>query len=155
MEALLGATTSSRRRRDLEAGHFTGLNTALIEPTRISFTGITSTGPGEIRGYDNNNREVGLFDIANYRLTTATAGPYHNRAGMRTANFNLRRRLEGWHVPLGLQGEPRIGCKRSMYGWRASHGPTMARMEIRTPSSLRSLFSCRCTGTRFPILATG
>ena len=104
VESLFSASTSSRQRRDIEKGHFTGLNTALVRPARISFLDIDSTGPGEIRGYDNENREIDLFDIANYRITTATEGPYDNKAGTRTANLNVRRRLERFAFPVSVQG---------------------------------------------------
>ena len=53
---------------------FSRVNVALRMPVRVTFTDIDSTGPRRTQVFDNNNREVDIYDPANFVITDATGG---------------------------------------------------------------------------------
>jgi iron complex outermembrane receptor protein len=70
---------------------------------RVSFADATPDRPGSIRAFDNNNREVDLYDINNYQLNTASVTPNDNKSITRSANLNVKRRLNVFAFPFAVQ----------------------------------------------------
>ncbi|MEY4940640.1 MAG: hypothetical protein RIQ93_2375, partial [Verrucomicrobiota bacterium] len=83
-------------------GPFTGVNAVANDPVRVSFNSIPLT-PGTLRAYDNNNREIDIYDINNYRMTTATRNIRKNVAISRFARLDIGRRLEWFPFPTTVQ----------------------------------------------------
>ena len=101
-----GASISNSKtwRRYEQKGSFQSLNTALINPVRVTFEGITNARPTTTRAFDNTNREVDLYDINNYRLNTATQTDYRDhKEDVFGADLNLRRSLSLFDIPANLQ----------------------------------------------------
>ena len=101
-----GASISNSKtwRRYEQKGSFQSLNTALINPVRVSFEGITAVRPTTTRAFDNTNREVDLFDINNYRLNTATQTDYRDhKEDVFGYDLNLRRALSFLDIPGNVQ----------------------------------------------------
>jgi TonB-dependent receptor len=101
VEAGMSQSDSSRTRTN--TGQFSGLNSALTNPARVVFSEINPERPGTIRVFDNSNREIDIYDIRNYRATTATLGPYNNTSVSRSANLNVKRRFNFFPFPFALQ----------------------------------------------------
>ena len=97
-------STSKTWRRYEQKGSFQSLTTALINPVRVTFEGITAVRPTTTRAFDNTNREVDLYDINNYRLNTATQTDYRDhREDLFGGDFNLRRGLSLLDLPGAIQ----------------------------------------------------
>lgn len=84
-------------------GRFRTVNATLLMPVRIEFQGIDEVGPQSIRVFDNNNNEVSLFDIANYRLNTATSTNRDFVDEFRSGKIDLKRRINTFSMPLAVQ----------------------------------------------------
>jgi iron complex outermembrane receptor protein len=70
----------------------------------VTMTDIDDVRPGNIRVFDNSNREIDLHDINNYRLNTATELVSDvNRSEIRSGNLNLKRRLSLFSFPSSVQ----------------------------------------------------
>lgn len=102
VEAGVNQSTSTRER--MNTGQFAGFNSTLINPARVSFSNIEKDRPGGIQVFDNNNREIDIYDIRNYRGTTVTLVPYDNSSLSRSANLNVKRRLNLFPFPFAVQG---------------------------------------------------
>ncbi|MSU50742.1 MAG: TonB-dependent receptor [Opitutus sp.] len=89
--------------RDVQRGHFRQLGVALINPVRVAFTDINAVRPGKIQVFDNNNREVDIYNIDNYRLTTSNSTPRHTRETIDGGNLDLRKQLDFLPVPTAVQ----------------------------------------------------
>src|SRR5262249_26540947 len=76
-------STSTRSRPN--PGFFSGLTSVLINPVRVSFSNINPDYPGKIQVFDNNNQPVDIYDIRNYRLNTASTGPYDTASNLKSA----------------------------------------------------------------------
>ncbi|MBI4622422.1 MAG: TonB-dependent receptor [Verrucomicrobia bacterium] len=98
-----GVSQSDSSRKRTNTGQFSGLNSALTNPARIVFSDINPERPGTIRAFDNNNREIDIYDIRNYRATTATLSPYGNSSVSRSVNLNVKRRFNFFPFPFALQ----------------------------------------------------
>ena len=72
-----GVSQSDSSRTRTNTGQFSGLNSTLTNPARVVFSDNNKNPerPGTIRVFDNSNREIDIYDIRNYRATTATLGP--------------------------------------------------------------------------------
>lgn len=124
------ASDSQTWRRFDERGHFQNLGIALRNPVRIEFDGIGDVGPAIIRGYDNANNPVDLYDLRNYTLTTAnttSAGDVSDN--VEGGDFNIRRKLTLFGEPVALQ----IGASRKdqirdrhIYNYSYTYVPTVA-----------------------------
>jgi TonB-dependent receptor len=99
-------STSKFWRRYHQKGSFQSLNIAMINPVRVTFEGITPVRPTGIRVFDNNNRELDIDDISNYRLNTATSNEFRDhKENVFGSDLNLKKRLS----VLGLPGAIQIG----------------------------------------------
>jgi TonB-dependent receptor len=97
-----GVNGSVGTRSRANKGQF-GLSATLNRPVRVSFFDATPDRPGSIRVFDNTNREVDLYDINNYQLNTASVTPNDNKSITRSANLNVKRRLNVFAFPFALQ----------------------------------------------------
>lgn len=124
------ASDSQTWRRFEERGHFQNLGVALRNPVRVSFDNFNDVGPTLIRGYDNANNPVDLYDLRNYVLNTAnttSAGDVSDN--VEGGDFNLRRKLAVFGQPLHLQ----IGAAqkeqvrdRHIYNYSYTYFPAVA-----------------------------
>lgn len=103
IEAGLSESISKSVMRNRENGQFSGYAAQLTNPARVEFTEINPTRPGGIRVFDNSNREVNIYDISNYRATTASESNYDITDKYQSANLNVRRALNFLPFPTALQ----------------------------------------------------
>jgi len=97
-------STSKTWRRYHEKGSFNQLNISMLNPVRVTFEGIAPDHPARIRAFDNNNRELDLNDINNYRLTTATSNAYRDhKENLWGGDALLRRNLTILGINSSLQ----------------------------------------------------
>ncbi|MFM9092873.1 MAG: carboxypeptidase regulatory-like domain-containing protein, partial [Verrucomicrobiota bacterium] len=97
-------STSKTWRRYHEKGSFNQLNISMLNPVRVTFEGIAPDYPARIRAFDNNNRELDLNDINNYRLTTATSNAYRDhKENLWGGDALLRRNLTILGINSSLQ----------------------------------------------------
>lgn len=91
--------------RDYNASppRFRNMNITFAVPIRIEFQDMGEVGPQSIRLFDNNEREVSLFDIRNYRLSTATQNNRDYSDKFVSAKFDVRRRLQLFAFPVAVQ----------------------------------------------------
>ncbi len=104
VDSAASISNSKTWRRYEQKGSFQSLTTALINPVRVSFEGITNARPTTIRAYDNTNREVDLFNINNYRLNTAAQTDYRDhKEDVFGYNLDLRRAFSVFDIPTNFQ----------------------------------------------------
>jgi hypothetical protein len=89
--------------RDTSRGHFRQLGVAVPVPVRVAFTEINAERPGKIQVFDNNNREIDIFDIKNYRLTTSNSTPRHTVETINGGNLDLRKQIDFLPFPTAIQ----------------------------------------------------
>ncbi len=90
----------------IEKGLFNSLGIALLNPAgvRVFLEDIRPERPGTIRAFDASNREIDLFDLRNYRLSTATAGAYRDHTDETSGGeTSVRRSLKVFNVPTQVQ----------------------------------------------------
>ncbi|MBI4622088.1 MAG: TonB-dependent receptor [Verrucomicrobia bacterium] len=95
-------STTSRERP--ETDYFSSISSSLINPSRVSFTGIIPDRPGGIQAFGNDNREIDIYNPSNYQFGTATEAPYDTTSIIKSANLNVRRRFSFLPFPTALQG---------------------------------------------------
>ncbi|MEY2878913.1 MAG: hypothetical protein RLZZ15_1293, partial [Verrucomicrobiota bacterium] len=104
LDSAASISNSKTWRRYEQKGSFQSLTTALVNPVRVSFEGITAVRPATTRAFDNANREVDLYDINNYRLNTAAQTDYRDhKEDVFGYNVDLRRALTILDVPTNFQ----------------------------------------------------
>ena len=119
LDAGAAGSTSKFWRRYHQKGSFQALNIATINPVRVTFEGITPVRPARIRMFDNNNRELDLDDINNYRLNTTTSNEFRDHKEVVVgSDLNLKKRLSVFGLPGAMQigGRYRI-LDRSRRTW--------------------------------------
>ncbi len=84
-------------------GNFNAIVMALRNPVRVTFTGIGDDRPKEIHVFEDNNREIDITNISNYRITTANADNREHVLNSKYANLDVRRRLEFLPFPSAIQ----------------------------------------------------
>jgi iron complex outermembrane receptor protein len=82
---------------------FRNMNVTFAVPIRVEFRDMGGVGPRSIRLFDNNEREVSMFDIGNYRLSTATQNNRDYSDEFAGAKFDVRRRLQLFAFPVAVQ----------------------------------------------------
>ena len=102
---LAGASHSTSKGgiRDSDRGHFRQFAVGLSMPVRVSLGDISALRPGTIQVFDNNNQEVDIYNIDNYRLTTANSTPRHTVDTIDGGSLDVRKQLEGLPVPAAIQ----------------------------------------------------
>ena len=103
VEAALSTSESATKRRDDDAGMFQNFSASMNRPVRVSFLDVGSDRPGGIQVFDNNNQPVDIYDISNYRATTAALVKSINTSDSKFGNLNIRRRFEILPFPSSVQ----------------------------------------------------
>ncbi|MDO8543232.1 MAG: TonB-dependent receptor [Opitutaceae bacterium] len=97
-------STSKTWRRYEQKGSFQALNITMLNPVRVTFEGITPVRPTTIRVFDNNDRELDINDINNYRLNTVTSNDYRDHKENVLGNdVNIKKRLSVFGLPAAIQ----------------------------------------------------
>ena len=89
--------------RDQSKGHFRQMAIGLRNPARLEFRQINGVRPESLRILDNANREVDLYDIANYQLSTVNSTPRRTREDFRSASADVGRRLPWFGFPVSVE----------------------------------------------------
>jgi TonB-dependent receptor len=104
VDANVGSSQSRSWRRYLSEGNFNQMLVSLKDPARVTFEDVGVTRPGRIRAFDNNNREIDLYDIHSYRVTGADEASWGNiRDNFDSGSLNVRRSLSIFGVPSAVQ----------------------------------------------------
>lgn len=104
IDASASYASSSRARTNQENGKFfTGVNTANVNPVRVTFTEIGGLRPNGIEVLDNSNNPVDAYNINNYAMTTATDVPQKQVGGSEFGKLNVGRRLDWFSFPNSIQ----------------------------------------------------
>lgn len=118
IEAGLSDSTSEIYRRNLAGGHFGLVTASLIDPVRVSLLGFDAVRPAQLGTFGAANQAVDVYQLANYRITTANDTPVENQSAVRSGNFNLRRSLRALPFPAALQ----VGAARRSQSLDARRG---------------------------------
>ncbi len=89
--------------RDQSEGHFRQMAISLRNPSRLVFRDINAVRPETLQIFDNTNREVDLYDINNYQLTTTNSTPRRTREDFESASASLGRDVEILRFPMTVQ----------------------------------------------------
>lgn len=122
IEAGFGHSTSDGGYQDTKHGRFRQLGVTLNNPVRLTLADVDQHRPLTIRAFDNNNNEVDLYNLNNYRITTANSTPRYIVDRMNTAKLDVRKALPLLRFPAALQvggsfrGQLRDVRRQSM-GW--------------------------------------
>ncbi len=89
--------------RDQSEGHFRQMAISLRNPSRLEFRQINDVRPESLKIFDNTNREVDLYDINNYQLTTTNSTPRRTREDFESGSADLGRALGFLSFPASVQ----------------------------------------------------
>ena len=103
IQAGLNYSNSRTWYRATGRGHFAALNTQLITPVRVSFSDLSPDVPGTVQVFNNTNQAVDIFDINNYRVTTATDNPVDAQDKFEGGDLSVRRSLPFLPFPAAIQ----------------------------------------------------
>ena len=98
-----GANMSTSTRSRPNPGFYSGLSSVLRTPVRVAFANSSPDKPGSTAVYDNSNQAVNIYDIKNYQLNSASVAPYDNASNLKSANLNVKRRLDIFAFPFAVQ----------------------------------------------------
>ena len=101
-----GVSTSKSRtwRKGVDNGHFQAINSQLTTPVRVSFDDVANITPDTIKVYNNGGQEVDIYDIDNYRVTTATQNSRaHVSETITSGDVNIKRQLTSLSFPASIQ----------------------------------------------------
>ncbi len=99
----VGKSNSAGGYQDTTDGRFRTLGITLTNPVRIALGNSNELRPWTLQGFDNNNREVDLANLDNYRLNTAQSTPRPIRDSLDNAKLDVRRALPFLPVPAAVQ----------------------------------------------------
>ena len=88
---------------DTSEGHFRQMAIALRDPSRLVFRNVNAARPETLQIFDNNNREVDLYKINNYQLSTVNSTPRNTREDFESASADLGRQIEVLRFPMTVQ----------------------------------------------------
>ncbi|MSU48608.1 MAG: TonB-dependent receptor [Opitutus sp.] len=110
IESALNHSGSKALLESETAGNFQNVTAVMRNPVRVTFRGITPERPATIQVFDNQNREVDMYDLANYRVSTANVAPRAHINSSKIGKLDVRRRLEVFPFPASIQigGQRRI-----------------------------------------------
>lgn len=89
--------------RDQSKGHFRQMAINLRTPVRLVFRDVNDARPETIQIFDNNHREVDLYDINNYQLNTVNSTPRRTREDFESASADVGRALSFLPFPASVQ----------------------------------------------------
>ena len=82
---------------------FRGMAFSYAVPMRVEFSAMGDVAPGTIRLFDNNDREVSMFDLKNYRLATAQSTYRDFTDTLESEKLDVRRQLRFLPFPASVQ----------------------------------------------------
>jgi iron complex outermembrane recepter protein len=103
VEAGAGRSVSEGGYQDTKHGRFRQLGIAMMNPVRVAFADVNHHRPQSILVYDNNNREVDWYNLANYRLNTANSTPRDIKDQMTTGRLDVRKTIPALPFPAAVQ----------------------------------------------------
>jgi TonB-dependent receptor len=107
LDAGAHVSTSKTWRRYEQKGQFQALNLTMLNPVRVTFEGITPERPTTIRVFDNENRELDINDINNYRMSATNAANSNDyrdhKENVFGGDVNLKRRFSLLNTPAAVQ----------------------------------------------------
>jgi hypothetical protein len=103
IESGVSQSVSNSEMQNVQNGQFGGYTAVMMNPVRVVFSDINPTRPAGIHVFDNNNREVDIYNIQNYRGSAASDSRYDIMDKYQSANLNVRRRLGFLPVPATVQ----------------------------------------------------
>ena len=115
---------------DQSEGHFRQMAISLRNPSRLVFRNINDVRPETLQIFDNNNREVDLYDINNYQLTTVNSTPRNTREDFESGSVDLGRTLSFLPFPLPCRLARSSATRRATSAGATKTGPTAASMAI-------------------------
>jgi iron complex outermembrane receptor protein len=89
--------------RDQSEGHFRQMAIGLRNPARLEYRNINDVRPESLKIFDNNNREVDLYDINNYQLNTVNSTPRRTREDFESGSVDIGRMLGFLSFPASVQ----------------------------------------------------
>ena len=89
--------------RDQSEGHFRQMAISLRNPARLEYRAVNQVRPESLKIFDNTNREVDLYDINNYQLTTVNSTPRRTREDFESGSVDLGRSLGFLSFPATVQ----------------------------------------------------
>ena len=91
--------------RDINAKppRFQRMITNFAVPVRVELRNIDENGPRSIKLFDNNEQELSLYDIRNYRLVDARQNSKDYADTFKRGRVDLRRRLNLFSFPFAVQ----------------------------------------------------
>lgn len=103
VQAGLNRSISRTWYRGTARGHFVALNMAMVSPVRVSFSDLSPDLPGTVEVFNNSNQPVDIYDINNYRVTTATDNPVDASDEFQSGDLSVRRAIEFLPFPAAVQ----------------------------------------------------
>ena len=105
IEAVADYSKSVGALRDINAspGRFRNLTVNFANPVRVELSDMGEVGPRSIRLFDNNEREVSMFDVRNYRIVSAVNTNRDFTDEFASGRLDLRRRFKAFSFPIALQ----------------------------------------------------
>lgn len=89
--------------RALARGHFANVGTTLVGVTNLRADGINFPGGMNITATNSSGATIDPYNLANYRLTTATNDPVDGKATMKSGHVNAERHFDSWTIPLNVK----------------------------------------------------
>lgn len=108
-DAGVAYSTSRSWYRDIERGHFNGVNATMQNVSRVELREINEERPQVIRALDATGKELNWANIGEYRLTTVSSTPLDAKDEYMTAHANVKREIDAaFPLTLSAGGEIRM-----------------------------------------------
>lgn len=89
--------------RALARGHFANVGTRLQNVSNLRADGIAFPGGMNITATNSSGAPIDIYDLSNYRLTTASNDPVDGKATMKSGHLNAERHFDSWRIPLNVK----------------------------------------------------
>ncbi|WP_158277561.1 TonB-dependent receptor [Opitutus sp. ER46] len=89
--------------RDLERGHFSGLNTTLVGVSRVNYDGISPERPAKLTALNASGVELSPYDLGNYRVTTLRTQPLDAKDQFKNFQLAAKRELGALKFPASIK----------------------------------------------------
>lgn len=103
VDAGLNGVQSRTWYRALSRGHFANVGTSLVGVSNLRADGISFPGGMNITAKDAAGNVLDPYNLANYRLNTATNDPIDGKATMKSGHVNAERHFDSWIVPVNVK----------------------------------------------------
>jgi iron complex outermembrane receptor protein len=103
VDTSLNRSASTNRFRGPSEGNFAGMNVTLAPVSRVVLADVTAIQPRTIRAFENNGRELDLYDINNYRVNNASLLTRDVSDDLTSLDLTVQRRLGFLPFPASVQ----------------------------------------------------